>query len=112
MQEFTGKVAIVTGAARGIGRATAARLARDGAAVMLVDVDAVALEVVADNLGEAGLAVAAAQADVSDGGAVRAVVERTAETLDGVDVLSTARASSATARSWRPARSCGPRCWR
>jgi NAD(P)-dependent dehydrogenase (short-subunit alcohol dehydrogenase family) len=87
VQEFTGKVAIVTGAARGIGCATAARLARDGAAVMLVDVDATAVKAAADKLGEAGLSVAAAHAGVSDGRAVRAVVERTAETFAGVDVL-------------------------
>jgi NAD(P)-dependent dehydrogenase (short-subunit alcohol dehydrogenase family) len=61
MGEFDGKVALVTGAASGIGRATATRLGQEGATVLVVDIDQ-----------EAGGAVAAeidgvfARADVSD----------------------------------------------
>jgi NAD(P)-dependent dehydrogenase (short-subunit alcohol dehydrogenase family) len=80
-------VAIVSGAARGIGLAAAGRLARDGAKVVLVDVDAAAVEAAAEQLTGAGQRVVAVAADVSDGGAVRAAVERAAETFGGVDVL-------------------------
>ena len=58
-----GKVALVTGAARNIGRAVAERLARDGAKVALVDVDA-AVEVTARELGH-GADVIALRADVN-----------------------------------------------
>ena len=87
MAELSGKVALVTGAGRGIGRAAAARLARGGAAVVLADVDGAAARAAADELAAAGLRVADEQADVSDGAAVRAVVDRTADRFGGLDVL-------------------------
>jgi len=87
VHEFSGKVALVTGAGRGIGRATAARLARGGAAVVLADVDAVAVHAAADELLAAGLKVAAAEADVADGASVRALVARAADGFGGLDVL-------------------------
>ena len=59
---FEGKVAIVTGAANGIGRASAERLSGDGANVVVVDIDAEAAERTAASLSRAAIAV---QADVS-----------------------------------------------
>ncbi len=53
---FEGRTAIVTGAARGIGRAIAARLAVDGARVMVADLDAAGAETAAREIGERALA--------------------------------------------------------
>lgn len=52
MPTFTGKTAIITGASRGIGRAIATRLARDGARVVLCARDGATLRAVADQIGE------------------------------------------------------------
>ena len=84
MTEFAGRAALVTGAAGGIGRATAARLARGGAAVMLADLDGQAVEAAAE---EIGLETGSAQADVSNGAEVDALVQKTADALGGVDIL-------------------------
>jgi len=81
---LAGKVAIVTGAASGIGRATAAVLAAHGAQVALVDVVADAVEAAAAGLGDGAIAIAC---DVTDGAAVQAAVERTAGELGPPGVL-------------------------
>jgi 3-oxoacyl-[acyl-carrier protein] reductase len=76
MSEATARVAIVTGAARGIGAATAARLAADGFAVAVIDLkedDARGTVEKIEAAGGRGLAVGA---DVSDGEQVTAAVER------------------------------------
>ncbi|HTE62479.1 MAG TPA: glucose 1-dehydrogenase [Solirubrobacteraceae bacterium] len=87
MQDLHDKVALVTGAARGIGRASAARLAQDGAAVMLVDRDERALEVAASELRSDGVDVAAAAVDVTVASTVDELMERTVASLGGLDVL-------------------------
>lgn len=75
MAEFEGKVALVTGAATGIGEAVAERLAAGGAAVALVGHDRTGLEAVAARL-ERALAI---EADVRDEAAMRAAVQATVE---------------------------------
>lgn len=62
---FTDRTAIVTGAGRGIGRATALRLAAEGAAVLIVDVDAEPAEEAASAIKDAGGRASAMVADVS-----------------------------------------------
>ena len=84
MKGLEGKRAIVTGAARGIGRAIAERLAREGARVALVDVDADALREAAGTAGDDALAL---HADVRDEDAVRAAIEQAAARWNGLDVV-------------------------
>ena len=85
MGTLEGKIAIVTGAAGGIGLATAAAFVREGAAVMLVDRDEVATRHAAESL--ASSAVAWTAADVSDAAATKRYVDATVARFGGVDVL-------------------------
>jgi len=82
-------VALVTGAAHGIGRACARRLVGDGHAVVLADIDADGVrEAAAELAGEAadGGRVAGVACDVADSEQVRAAVERCVSDWDGIDV--------------------------
>lgn len=85
MQRHAETRALVTGAARGIGLATARRLLADGARVALVDVDAGPLETAAAAL--AGGDVLALTADVRDEEAVRGAVEAAVARWGGLDVV-------------------------
>ena len=84
---FSGKVAIVTGAGRGMGKATALTLARDGAAVVVNDVNPKLAEAVAKEIEAAGGQVLAYVADVSDEAQVQAMVDATVERFGTVDIL-------------------------
>ena len=77
------RVAIVTGAARGIGAATALRLAQDGLRVAVLDLEESAAKSTADTIGGA----IAVGADVSDAAAVEAAVARVTEELGAPTVL-------------------------
>ena len=81
---FKGRVALVTGGARGIGAATAQLLAREGAKVAVSDLDEAPAKEVAGPIG--GLAIAC---NVSDREQVEAMVERTVKELGRVDILVT-----------------------
>ncbi len=85
MQRYSDRVVIVTGAARGIGAATAKRFADEGASVAVLDLDEAAACATAESLG-AGRA-AGIGCDVADATAVEAAVERVVEELGKVDVL-------------------------
>lgn len=84
---LSGKVAIVTGAGRGIGEATAARFAEEGAAVACVDVNREAVELVATLIQEGGGEAVAIEADISTEEGNAAMVEATISRLGGLDVL-------------------------
>ena len=84
MEIFTDRVAIVTGAASGIGRELALELARRGAKVILADVDAVMLDETLKAITETGHTATTAVCDVTDFAAVKAMVEETSVLPDGV----------------------------
>ncbi|MGR6321842.1 3-oxoacyl-ACP reductase FabG [Micromonospora soli] len=81
------RVAIVTGAARGIGAATARRLAADGMAVAVVDIEESATKEAVDAIAAAGGRALGVGADVSDRAQVEAAVERVAAELGAPTVL-------------------------
>jgi 2-hydroxycyclohexanecarboxyl-CoA dehydrogenase len=85
---FAGRVAVVTGAASGIGRATAIRLAEEGAAVALVDRDAAGAEETAATLRRAGARAGVHACDVASSAQVASTATRIAEELGPVDVLA------------------------
>jgi NAD(P)-dependent dehydrogenase (short-subunit alcohol dehydrogenase family) len=87
MVELDGKVAVVTGAASGIGRALATRLASEGMAVALADVEQPALDEVAAELVRAGARVLAVRTDVSRAGDVDTLARRVVAELGAVHVV-------------------------
>jgi NAD(P)-dependent dehydrogenase (short-subunit alcohol dehydrogenase family) len=87
VHRFDGKVAVVTGGGSGIGRATALRLASEGAAVGVADLAMDAATTVAHEIVEAGGNALAIEVDVSDPRAVEAMVATALDALGGLDVL-------------------------
>jgi acetoacetyl-CoA reductase len=81
------KVAIVTGAASGIGRSTAFLLAREGANVVVADRDAAAARQIRDEIVTAGGAAIEFAFDVSDSAQTQALVQRTIHAYGHVDIL-------------------------
>jgi rhamnulose-1-phosphate aldolase/alcohol dehydrogenase len=83
---LAGRVALVTGAASGIGKAVATRLAREGAAVAVADRDATGAAAVAESLGGGDVAVAV-DVDVTDEVAVAAALTTVCAVYGGVDLV-------------------------
>ena len=85
---FAGKVALVTGAAQGIGRAIAERFAGEGASVLLLDVEGDVVKQTAAELRAAGGVAEAVQGDISIRDDVRRAVARCQERFGRVDILA------------------------
>lgn len=83
-RSIAGRVAIITGAASGMGRATARLFAAEGAQVAVVDLDQAACEAVAAECGSGARGYAL---DVADGAAIAGVVAQIAEDFGGIDIL-------------------------
>jgi NAD(P)-dependent dehydrogenase (short-subunit alcohol dehydrogenase family) len=106
MQPLNGRVAIVTGAARGIGFGIARVLAGEGANVLIADIDGEAAQAAATRLGEDDLSVVATTMDVTDRDSVETAVQRALERWGRVDVLG---ANAGIIHTFRLMRSQTPR---
>jgi NAD(P)-dependent dehydrogenase (short-subunit alcohol dehydrogenase family) len=87
VKDLEGKVAVVTGAASGIGRALATRFAAEKMKVVLADVEEAPLAAVEAELRAGGASVLAVRTDVQAGAAVEALAARTVERFGGAHVV-------------------------
>jgi D-sorbitol dehydrogenase (acceptor) len=84
MHRLSGKVALITGAARGIGAVFAAAYAREGARVAIADIDVTAAEKTAAAIGESAFAV---QLDVTEQRSIESAVTEVVSRTGGIDIL-------------------------
>src|SRR2546423_14531276 len=87
MDELTGRVAVITGGASGIGLAMAKRFAAEGMHLAIADIEQDALSVAAKQLGDAGADVLAVRTDVSQADEVDELAERVRDRFGGFHVV-------------------------
>jgi NAD(P)-dependent dehydrogenase (short-subunit alcohol dehydrogenase family) len=100
MQDFKGKVAVVTGAASGIGRALTARFAAEGMRVVLADVEQDPLDAASRDLAASGAEVLAVRTDVSNHEEIDALAQKTIDRFGAVHVLCNNAGVVAYRPSW------------
>jgi NAD(P)-dependent dehydrogenase (short-subunit alcohol dehydrogenase family) len=101
MRELKGKVAVVTGAASGIGRAMALRFAREGMKVVLADVEEAPLAVARDEVAAVGVDAVAVRTDVTRWEEVEALARRTYEAFGAAHlVCNNAGIASPVGSAW------------
>ncbi|MEM7413122.1 MAG: SDR family NAD(P)-dependent oxidoreductase [Myxococcota bacterium] len=105
-----GKTAVVTGAAGGIGRASAVRLAQDGADVAILDIDRAGLEETAQKVEATGRRCVTVTVDLLDRSAITAAFEQVRQELGPVDVLHNNAGGSARGET-RSFTRAGPETW-
>ena len=85
--ELTGRVALITGAAQGIGAETARLFAAQGTSVALVDIDQTGADTVAAAIGKTGGRAAAIAADITEAAAVERAITATVQQFGGLDII-------------------------
>jgi NAD(P)-dependent dehydrogenase (short-subunit alcohol dehydrogenase family) len=112
MARLDGKIAIITGAASGIGRATAERVAAEGARTVVADLNADGADEVAAKIAAAGGTAIGVQADLGDTGSVRAMVRAAVTAYGGLDILhNNAAATHLAATKDLPVSTADPDVW-
>ena len=100
MKQFTGRVAVITGGASGLGRAMAARFAREGMMIVLADVNAGDLERTERELRAAGGSVIGVRCDVAVAEDVEALAARVLETYGAVHLVANNAGVSPLGNVW------------
>lgn len=108
MRQLTGRVAVVTGGASGIGRALAERFVDEGMKVVLADVEAAALDAAVGELTARGAEVIGVRTDVSDRASVEALADATMAEFGAVHLLC----NNAGVDSGAPFEEIAPETWR
>ena len=87
MKRFEGKNVVITGAAQGIGQATAQRIAEEGGNVALLDINAAGLDATKKIVDDLGVKSWAYECDITDGHKVKEVIDQAAADMGGFDTL-------------------------
>ena len=112
MGRLDGKIAIITGAAAGIGQATARRVAAEGARTVVADLNGAGAKLLADEISAAGGEATAVQADLGDNDSARVMVEAAVTAYGGLDILhNNAAATRLAATEDRPVSAADPAVW-
>src|SRR5437868_12079291 len=93
---FQGRIALITAGGRGIGRATAEIIGREGGTVVLVDTDKAALDEVAGAIRKGGGSAHTLVADALDAAQVESTVQRVVQEHTRIDILVNARSEEHT----------------
>ncbi|GAA2409749.1 glucose 1-dehydrogenase [Actinomadura vinacea] len=112
MGRLQDKIAVITGAASGIGAATAERVAAEGARTVVADLNGDGARAVADRITSAGGTAMAVEMDLGDTGSVRDMIESTVRAYGGLDVLhNNAAATHLAAKLDLPVAEADPAVW-
>jgi NAD(P)-dependent dehydrogenase (short-subunit alcohol dehydrogenase family) len=112
MGRLDGKIAIITGAASGIGRATALRVAAEGARTVLADTDAAGAKQAAEEIASAGGEASVVQVNLEDTDSVRDMVRAAVTSYGGLDILhNNAAATRLAATRDLPVAAADPGVW-